>query len=309
MKIIKKVLIVLAIILTLPLIIALFVKKEYAVEESIVINKSKSEVFDYVKHLKNQDNFSKWATMDPNMEKTYSGTDGTVGFISAWNSDHESVGQGEQEILKITEGERLDFELRFIKPFESTQLAYMTTESVNEKQTEVKWGFKGKMNYPMNIMLLFMDFEELIGEDFQEGLSNLKTIVEKDKVEKKGMKLGAFSISLAVKDIHKSKEFYEKLGFSYKGGNIDQNWLVLKNGEAVIGLFQGMFEGNIMTFNPGWDGDAQNLDEFDDVRAIQEHLKSLGIELTKEADVSTKGPEHITLTDPDGNNILIDQHR
>lgn len=185
MKVLKKVLIVLAIILTLPLIIALFVKKDYAVEESIVINNSKSEVFDYVKHLKNQDNFSKWATMDPNMEKTYSGTDGTVGFISAWNSDHESVGAGEQEILKITEGERIDFELRFLKPFESTQAAYMTTEAINENQTEVKWGFKGKMNYPMNLMLLFMDFEELIGKDFQEGLSNLKTIVEKNNVEKK----------------------------------------------------------------------------------------------------------------------------
>ncbi|WP_417265875.1 VOC family protein [Brumimicrobium sp.] len=123
------------------------------------------------------------------------------------------------------------------------------------------------------------------------------------------MKLGAFSISLAVKDIHKSKAFYEKLGFTHKGGNIDQNWLVLKNGDAVIGLFQGMFEDNIITFNPGWDGNAQNLDEFDDVRAIQEHLKSLGVELTKEADTSTEGPEHITLTDPDGNTILIDQHR
>lgn len=123
------------------------------------------------------------------------------------------------------------------------------------------------------------------------------------------MKLGAFSISLAVKDIHKSKAFYEKLGFTHKGGNIDQNWLVLKNGDAVIGLFQGMFEDNIITFNPGWDGNAQNLDEFDDVRAIQEHLKSLGVELTKEADTSTTGPEHITLIDPDGNNILIDQHR
>ena len=123
------------------------------------------------------------------------------------------------------------------------------------------------------------------------------------------MKLGAFSISLAVKDIHKSKDFYEKLGFTYKGGNIDQNWVVLKNGAAVIGLFQGMFEDNIITFNPGWDGDAQNVEEFDDVRVIQEHLKSLGIDLTREADETTSGPEHITLTDPDGNNILIDQHR
>ena len=123
------------------------------------------------------------------------------------------------------------------------------------------------------------------------------------------MKLGAFSISLAVKDIHKSKEFYEKLGFVYKGGNIDQNWIVLKNENAVIGLFQGMFEENIITFNPGWDGNAQNVEVFDDVRIIQEQLKKRGIMLTTEADESTAGPAHITLTDPDGNNILIDQHR
>ena len=123
------------------------------------------------------------------------------------------------------------------------------------------------------------------------------------------MKLGAFSISLTVKDIHKSKEFYEKLGFTYKGGNIDQKWIVLKNENAVIGLFQGMFDKNIITFNPGWDGNAQNLDEFDDVRHIQANLKESGIALTREADETTTGPEYITLTDPDGNNILIDQHR
>lgn len=123
------------------------------------------------------------------------------------------------------------------------------------------------------------------------------------------MKLGAFSISLSVKDIHKSKEFYEKLGFTYKAGNLDENWIVLKNENAVIGLFQGMFQDNIITFNPGWDGDAQNLEDFDDVRSIQKRLKTDGITLIKEADESTTGPEHITLTDPDGNNILIDQHR
>ncbi len=123
------------------------------------------------------------------------------------------------------------------------------------------------------------------------------------------MKLGAFSISLAVKDIHKSKEFYENLGFTYKGGNIEQNWIVLKNEHAVIGLFQGMFEDNIITFNPGWDSKAQNLEDFDDVREIQHHLKNCGIKLTAEADEKTIGPTHITLTDPDGNNILIDQHR
>ena len=123
------------------------------------------------------------------------------------------------------------------------------------------------------------------------------------------MKLGAFSISLTVKDIHKSKEFYEKLGFTYKGGNIEQNWIVLKNGNAVIGLFQGMFEENIITFNPGWDSNAQNLEDFDDVRSIQKDLKSSGVILTKEADETTTGPAYITLTDPDGNHILIDQHR
>ena|ERR1043166_3676074 len=123
------------------------------------------------------------------------------------------------------------------------------------------------------------------------------------------MKLGAFSISLAVKDIHKSKEFYEKLGFRYKGGNIEQNWIVLKNEHAVIGLFQGMFDENIITFNPGWDGNAQNLDEFDDVRRIQGMLKSSGLSLTREADETTTGPEYITLSDPDGNHVLIDQHR
>lgn len=123
------------------------------------------------------------------------------------------------------------------------------------------------------------------------------------------MKLGAFSISLSVKDIHKSKSFYEHLGFSVLGGNIDQNWLIMKNGNAIIGLFQGMFENNIITFNPGWDENANNVESFDDVRVIQEHLKNCGITLTTETDSSTEGPAHITLNDPDGNAILIDQHR
>lgn len=179
MKILKKILIVIAIIIAIPLIIALFVEKDYAVEREITINKSKQEVFDYVKFLKHQDNFSKWATMDPNMKKTYRGTDGTVGFVSAWESDDENVGVGEQEIKKIAEGERIDFELRFIKPFEATEPAFMSTETVSENQTKVKWGFSGHMNYPMNIMMLFMDFEKMIGDDLQTGLSNLKTVLEK----------------------------------------------------------------------------------------------------------------------------------
>ncbi|MCU0392999.1 MAG: VOC family protein [Thermoflexibacter sp.] len=123
------------------------------------------------------------------------------------------------------------------------------------------------------------------------------------------MKLGAFSISLAVKDIQKSKEFYENLGFSYFGGDITQKWLILKNGNAIIGLFEGMFENNVITFNPGWDENAQNIEPFDDVRVIQDHLKSCGIKLTSEADINSSGAAYITFTDPDGNNILIDQHR
>lgn len=122
------------------------------------------------------------------------------------------------------------------------------------------------------------------------------------------MELGAFSISLAVKDIHASKAFYEKLGFEVFGGEISQNWLILKNGEHVIGLFQGMFEKNMLTFNPGWDQDAQKLDTFTDVRELQRQLKAQGLEFTTEAEEGTTGPAGFMIVDPDGNPILFDQH-
>jgi lactoylglutathione lyase len=122
------------------------------------------------------------------------------------------------------------------------------------------------------------------------------------------MDLGTFSISLAVKDIKASKDFYEKLGFKVFMGDISQNWLILKNGEHVIGLFQGMFERNILTFNPGWDGNAQKLDTFTDVRELQNQLKAQGVELMSEADVSTTDPASFMVMDPDGNPILVDQH-
>ena len=122
------------------------------------------------------------------------------------------------------------------------------------------------------------------------------------------MKLGAFSISLAVKDINKSKVFYETLGFSVFAGQLEKNYLIMKNGNSLIGLFQGMFENNILTFNPGWDESANTLDEFDDVRTIQQHLKDNHIKLEQEADESTSGPASIVFFDPDGNTILIDQH-
>jgi catechol 2,3-dioxygenase-like lactoylglutathione lyase family enzyme len=122
------------------------------------------------------------------------------------------------------------------------------------------------------------------------------------------MELGAFSVSLAVKDIAASKAFYEKLGFSVFGGDQAQNWLILKNGNTVIGLFQGMFEKNLLTFNPGWDGDANTLPQFMDVREIQKRLQGEGLTLTTTTDPDGSGPGHIALVDPDGNPVLIDQH-
>lgn len=123
------------------------------------------------------------------------------------------------------------------------------------------------------------------------------------------MDLGSFSVSLAVKDLATSRSFYEKLGFAVFAGEFENNWLMMRNGDTVIGLFQGMFEGNILTFNPGWDQNASNVDPFTDIREIQKRLKAGGVELASEAEESGEGPASFTLVDPDGNAILFDQHR
>ncbi|RNI27027.1 VOC family protein [Rufibacter latericius] len=123
------------------------------------------------------------------------------------------------------------------------------------------------------------------------------------------MKLGAFSVSLNVRNLEVSKQFYEHLGFNVFAGSMDQNYLIMKNENALVGLFQSMFEGNILTFNPGWDENANTIDRFDDVREIQRNLKNKGIELISAADEETSGPASLMLRDPDGNTILIDQHR
>ena len=122
------------------------------------------------------------------------------------------------------------------------------------------------------------------------------------------MELGAFSVSLSVKDLEVSKSFYEKLGFSVFAGEQERNYLIMKNGDTIIGLFQGMFEGNILTFNPGWDQSAQQLENYTDVRDIQAHLRNEGISLAREIEDGTSGPASIVIVDPDGNNILLDQH-
>lgn len=172
------ILIIILVIIAIPLIIALFVKKEYKVVREVVIHKPVTEVFDYIKHLKNQGSYSKWAMMDPNMKKTFTGTDAKIGFISAWESEDKNVGVGEQEIIKITENERIEFELRFHKPFKAVHMAYMTTGKISEDQTKVQWGFEGDMKYPMNLMLLFMNFDKMIGGDLETGLNRLKINLE-----------------------------------------------------------------------------------------------------------------------------------
>ena len=137
------------------------------------------------------------------------------------------------------------------------------------------------------------------------GLYNLKPV----EISVPDIKPGAFSLSISVKDLKKSKEFYEKLGFKLFGGAMEQNYVIMKNGNALIGLFQGMFEGNMLTFNPGWDENAKNMKKYTDIRDIQKHLKANGVTLDLEVDESSKGPGSVMLKDPDGNVILLDQHR
>jgi hypothetical protein len=175
-KLLLKVLIVFVAIIVIALIAAIFMSKDYQVEKSITINKPKTEIFNYIKSLKNQDNFSKWAKMDTAMKQYFTGTDSTVGFTSHWEGN-DKVGKGEQEIKKIDEGKRIDFELRFEKPMKDVAQAYMTTDSVTPNQTLVKWGLTGHMTYPMNIMGLVMD--KMVGGDFETGLANLKVLMEK----------------------------------------------------------------------------------------------------------------------------------
>ncbi len=175
MKILKGILFTLLGIIVLLLIVALFVSKDYAIEREIVINKPKAEVFDYVKYIKNQDNYSVWNRMDPNKKQTFTGTDGTEGFIYAWDGNSD-VGAGEQEITKIDEGNRIEMELRFQRPMEGVADAYMATEDTREGGTKVKWGMTGKSSYPLNIMNLMTN--SMMGDGLEQGLANLKKNLE-----------------------------------------------------------------------------------------------------------------------------------
>ena len=176
MKVLKRILITVVGVIAILLIAALFVKKDYTVERKITINKSKEDVFNYVKYIKNQDHYNKWVMMDPNAKKEYKGNDGTVGFVSSWESNNKKVGKGEQEIKALNEGERIDLGLHFIRPFEGKANAWMTTESASPTATKLTWGMAGRSPYPMNLMNLFID--GALGKDMETSLTNLKTVLE-----------------------------------------------------------------------------------------------------------------------------------
>ena len=163
-------------IIALFLLMALLVKKDFALEKQIVIKKPKATVFNYLKLIKNQEKYSVWVMKDPNIKIVYSGTDGTVGFISSWTSDDKNVGIGAQEIIKLNEGESMEVEVRFKKPFEAINYASTVVTATGDGQTQVSMTFTGKHKFPMNVMNLFMD--KLVGRDMQQNLVNMKTNLE-----------------------------------------------------------------------------------------------------------------------------------
>lgn len=172
--------IVILILIVAILVTGLFVSADIHVERQVSINKDRTTVFNFIKHLENQDKFSVWQQMDPNMKHTLTGTDGTVGAVSAWESDNEQVGVGEQEITNIKEGERIDFELRFKKPEEMNSMAYFTTADEGTG-TKVAWGFDAHVPYPFNAFMIFAgDLDAQLGPDLEKGLGNLKTIMESE---------------------------------------------------------------------------------------------------------------------------------
>lgn len=165
-------------LLVIVALLALIAPKTYEVNRSIIINKPVSEVFEYLKHIKNQDQWSPWKKKDPNMKQEFVGTDGEVGFISKWEGNKD-VGIGEQEILGIEHNQKISSELRFFKPWKSVSQAYIKVDETAVNQTKVTWGFTGNNPVPMNIFMLFFNFEKSVGKDFEEGLESLKAILEK----------------------------------------------------------------------------------------------------------------------------------
>jgi len=168
-------------ILAIYLILILVAPKEYSVSRSLVIERPVAEVYDYLKYLKNQDHWSPWKKRDPEMKQTFTGSDGTVGFISHWDSDHKQVGSGEQEISKLDENRRIETDIRFLKPWKSESTGFFDVVDEGSNTTKVVWGFSGKHKVPVNVMMMFMNMDKLVGKDFDEGLNDLKTLLEKNR--------------------------------------------------------------------------------------------------------------------------------
>ncbi len=174
----KKILIGLAILIGIFFLLGLVAPKDFVIEREVVINKPKEQVFNYLRLMKNNQNWSPWSKMDPQMIIEEKGEDGTIGYIYSW-SGNKQVGIGEQEIKNIVEGERIDLELRFKEPMEDTSAAYFITEAVDENQTKVKWGMVGKWNFPGNVICMILDMKSKLGEQFQDGLNSLKVVLER----------------------------------------------------------------------------------------------------------------------------------
>lgn len=177
MYILLSIVFVIITLLAILFITALFTRKDYAIEREIIINKPKEVVFDYVRFLRNQELYSKWVMTDPNMKKNFRGTDGSVGFVYAWDGN-KKAGKGEQEIMNIVPYERIDLEIRFERPFEGVGHTPFILESVSENETKIRWGMSSHMKYPMNIMLLFMNVDKMLGKDIEESLQSLKKVLE-----------------------------------------------------------------------------------------------------------------------------------
>ena len=179
MKWIKRLFLLILSLVALVLLIGVFAPKKFKVERSMEVSLPKDSVYNYLKYLKNQDQFSVWARQDPKMKKTYTGTDGTIGFVSAWESKDEKVGTGSMEIVKLTPGERIDLHLRFKVPFENEDDSYFETSSINAGKTRVIWGFKGNSPFPWNAITYLLNMDEMIGKDLEGGLKKLKSVLEK----------------------------------------------------------------------------------------------------------------------------------
>ena len=179
MKLLKRLFYWLVFLVLLALFVALFLPTDFKVERSAMVNQPRDTVFNYVKYLKNQEIYGVWWKADPKMKKEYTGTDGQPGFIATWSSKIKDVGAGQQKILALEQGKRIDLELQFFEPFESTNKSFISTQQIETNTTRVSWGISGQMPYPSNLMTLFMDMEEMLGQDLEKGLKNLKRVLEK----------------------------------------------------------------------------------------------------------------------------------